>query len=75
MSRNISRYGWLHDLPDFDFRVYQSSESAQVAKIGHAALPKSGEAAIGGNALICFPQTSPAISGQSASFSEYSLKP
>jgi C1A family cysteine protease len=37
----------------FGFTVYESFESAQVAKTGHAALPKSGEAAIGGHAVMC----------------------
>ena len=37
----------------FGFTVYESFESAQVAKTGHAALPKSGEAAIGGHVVMC----------------------
>jgi C1A family cysteine protease len=37
----------------FGFTVYESFESAQVAKTGHAALPKSGEASIGGHAVMC----------------------
>ncbi len=37
----------------FGFTVYESFESAQVAKTGHAALPKSDEAAIGGHAVMC----------------------
>jgi len=36
----------------FGFTVYESFESAQVAKTGHAALPKSGERAIGGHAVV-----------------------
>jgi C1A family cysteine protease len=35
----------------FGFTVYESFESAQVAKTGHASLPKSGEQAIGGHAV------------------------
>jgi C1A family cysteine protease len=35
----------------FGFSVYESFESAQVAKTGHAGLPKSGEAVIGGHAV------------------------
>jgi C1A family cysteine protease len=37
----------------FGFTVYESFESAQVAKTGHAALPKSGEPSIGGHAVMC----------------------
>ncbi len=37
----------------FGFTVYESFESAQVAKTGHAALPASGESAIGGHAVMC----------------------
>jgi len=37
----------------FGFTVYESFESAQVAKTGHASLPKSGEASIGGHAVMC----------------------
>lgn len=37
----------------FGFTVYESFESAQVAKTGHAALPKTGEAAVGGHAVMC----------------------
>jgi len=37
----------------FGFTVYESFESAQVAKTGHASLPKSGEASIGGHAAMC----------------------
>jgi C1A family cysteine protease len=37
----------------FSFTVYESFKSAQVAKTGHAAPPKSGEAAIGGHAVMC----------------------
>jgi C1A family cysteine protease len=37
----------------FGFTVYESFESAQVAKAGHAPLPEPGEAAIGGHAVVC----------------------
>jgi len=37
----------------FGFTVCESFESAQVAKTGHASLPKSGEASIGGSAVMC----------------------
>jgi hypothetical protein len=57
MSRKISRYGWLPDLPDHHDFLY----AAPIAMIG--AQPASVD--------ICFSQTSPVISGQSASFSEY----
>ena len=36
----------------FGFTVYESFESAQVAKTGHAQLPVSGERAIGGHAVL-----------------------
>jgi C1A family cysteine protease len=36
----------------FGFTVYESFESATVAKTGHAPLPKSGEAAVGGHAVV-----------------------
>jgi C1A family cysteine protease len=36
----------------FGFTVYESFESAQVAKSGHAPLPKSGEQSIGGHAVV-----------------------
>jgi C1A family cysteine protease len=36
----------------FGFTVYESFESAQVAKTGHASLPKSDEQAIGGHAVV-----------------------
>ncbi|HTX21309.1 MAG TPA: C1 family peptidase [Candidatus Aquilonibacter sp.] len=36
----------------FGFTVYESFESAQVAKTGHASLPKSGERSIGGHAVV-----------------------
>lgn len=36
----------------FGFTVYESFESAQVAKTGRANLPKSGEQAIGGHAVM-----------------------
>ena len=36
----------------FGFTVYESFESARVAKTGHAGLPKSGEAVIGGHAVV-----------------------
>jgi C1A family cysteine protease len=36
----------------FGFTVYESFEGAQVAKTGHASLPKSGEPAIGGHAVV-----------------------
>ena len=36
----------------FGFTVYEGFESAQVAKSGHAGLPKSGEAVIGGHAVV-----------------------
>src|SRR5208283_4151226 len=35
----------------FGFTVYESFESASVARTGHASLPKSGERAIGGHAV------------------------
>ena len=35
----------------FGFSVYESFENAQVAKTGHANLPQSGEALIGGHAV------------------------
>ena len=35
----------------FGFTVYESFESAAVAKSGHAPLPKSGEATVGGHAV------------------------
>jgi C1A family cysteine protease len=37
----------------FGFTVYESFESATVAKSGHAPLPKSGERSIGGHAVMC----------------------
>ncbi|MDE3067066.1 MAG: C1 family peptidase [Verrucomicrobiota bacterium] len=36
----------------FGFTVYESFESAQVARTGHASLPHSGEAAVGGHAVV-----------------------
>jgi hypothetical protein len=57
MSRKISHHGWLPDLPDHGDFLY----AAPVAMNG--APPASVD--------ICFPQTLPVISGQSASFSEY----
>ena len=36
----------------FGFTVYESFESAQVAKTGHALLPKSNEQVIGGHAVV-----------------------
>jgi C1A family cysteine protease len=36
----------------FGFTVYESFESASVAKTGHATLPKSGEPVIGGHAVV-----------------------
>jgi len=36
----------------FGFTVYENFESAQVARAGHASLPKSGERAIGGHAVL-----------------------
>lgn len=36
----------------FGFTVYESFESVRVAKTGHANLPKSGEQAIGGHAVM-----------------------
>jgi C1A family cysteine protease len=36
----------------FGFSVYESFERATVAKTGHASLPKSGEAVIGGHAVV-----------------------
>ncbi len=36
----------------FGFTVYESFESAQVAKSGHASLPKSGESVVGGHAVV-----------------------
>jgi C1A family cysteine protease len=37
----------------FGFTVYESFESPQVAKSGHASLPISGEQSIGGHAVMC----------------------
>jgi C1A family cysteine protease len=37
----------------FGFTVYESFESAQVAKTGHASLPKSNEQTVGGHAVMC----------------------
>jgi C1A family cysteine protease len=37
----------------FGFTVYESFESAQVAKTGHASLPKLSEQSIGGHAVVC----------------------
>jgi C1A family cysteine protease len=36
----------------FGFTVYESFESAQTAKTGHASLPKSSEQSIGGHAVV-----------------------
>jgi C1A family cysteine protease len=36
----------------FGFTVYESFESATVAKSGHAPLPKSGESVVGGHAVV-----------------------
>ena len=36
----------------FGFTVYESFESPQVARTGHASLPGSGERAIGGHAVV-----------------------
>jgi C1A family cysteine protease len=36
----------------FGFTVYESFESAAVAKSGHASLPKSGEQVVGGHAVV-----------------------
>ncbi len=36
----------------FGFTVYESFESASVAKTGHAPLPRSGDAVIGGHAVV-----------------------
>jgi len=36
----------------FGFTVYESFEGAQVAKTGHASLPKAGEPALGGHAVL-----------------------
>jgi len=36
----------------FGFTVYESFESAQVAKTGHALLPKSNEQTVGGHAVV-----------------------
>jgi len=36
----------------FGFTVYESFESAQVARTGHASLPKSGETIVGGHAVV-----------------------
>jgi len=36
----------------FGFTVYESFESAAVARTGHASLPKAGEPAIGGHAVM-----------------------
>jgi C1A family cysteine protease len=37
----------------FGFTVYESFETAQVAKTGHAPLPKSNEQSVGGHAVMC----------------------
>jgi C1A family cysteine protease len=37
----------------FGFTVYESFESAQVAKTGHAPLPKPNEQTVGGHAVMC----------------------
>lgn len=37
----------------FGFTVYESFESPQVAKTGHASLPKPNEQSIGGHAVMC----------------------
>jgi len=37
----------------FGFTVYESFESAQVARTGHASLPKSSEQPVGGHAVMC----------------------
>jgi C1A family cysteine protease len=37
----------------FGFTVYESFESASVAKTGHASLPKSSEQPVGGHAVMC----------------------
>jgi C1A family cysteine protease len=36
----------------FGFTVYEGFESAQVARTGHASLPKSGEQVVGGHAVV-----------------------
>lgn len=36
----------------FGFTVYESFESARVARTGHASLPRAGEPAIGGHAVL-----------------------
>jgi C1A family cysteine protease len=36
----------------FGFTVYESFESAQVGRTGHASLPKSGEQTVGGHAVL-----------------------
>jgi C1A family cysteine protease len=36
----------------FGFTVYESFESASVAKTGHVSLPKSGEPTVGGHAVV-----------------------
>jgi len=36
----------------FGFSVYQSFESQQVAKSGHASMPAPGEKAVGGHAVV-----------------------
>jgi C1A family cysteine protease len=36
----------------FGFTIYESFESASVAKTGHASLPKSGDQMIGGHAVV-----------------------
>jgi len=36
----------------FGFTVYESFESATVAKSGHAPLPKSSESVVGGHAVV-----------------------
>lgn len=37
----------------FGFTVYESFESPQVARTGHASLPKPDEPAVGGHAVMC----------------------
>ena len=41
----------------FGFTVYESFESAAVAKSGHVSLPKSGEQTVGGHAVVAWVMT------------------
>lgn len=61
MSRKIVSYGWISDLPDRRDFLYAAP----------AAIICEPTASVD----ICFLQTRPVISGQSASYSEYYTKP